>query len=357
MKNVKFISLIYLLLCGIILWYLYESIIFSKEIIDGVSECVFRIVNVVFPSLFGYMVMCEILVKSGLVCIFSKLLKPVSKYIFRLPEKLFTVYILSCIGGYPIGVKMLSTLVSDNVISKETAYRLSPFFYCVSPSFAVGIVGIGVFSNVKIGLIVYISCFLTNTILLLLYSQTQKFKSEKTNEKIKIDMEILVDSVVSSGKSMLKISFMIVFFRYFLVLLDCLKFFDIISINNVPIYLKSVLEITCINALNADLNCLPIVTGLVSCGGLCILSQLFCIVDNEFSIKRLILSRLLFSLMSSLVCYLIIRHFSVDLEVISYAISHKKSSDFNFLSLICLFFMIILIFFRKKNCNLKKSML
>ncbi|MBE6837652.1 MAG: hypothetical protein E7509_06675 [Ruminococcus sp.] len=357
MKNIKASDLLYLFLCGVILWYLYESIVFSKEIIDGVSQCIIRIINVVFPSLFGFMAVCQILVKSGLLNVLSKLFKPVSKYIFRLPEKLFSVYLLSCIGGYPVGVNMLSELVKDNVISKDTASRVSPFFYCISPSFAVGLVGFGIFNNVKTGIIVYLSCLITNTTALFIYSHIYKFRCNNTKAEIKFNSQILVDSVTSSGKSMLVISAMIIFFSYFIILLDCLKFYDIIKLQNMPAILKSLIEITYLSELSADLRFLPVISGIVSSGGLCILLQSVCIVNNAFSLKRLFLMRLPLSLVSYLVCFLIIRYICVDIEVLSYAISHKKSTELNILSLICLFFMIILIFFRKKNCNLQKSML
>ena len=342
MKN-KISTCLYLLICAVFLWYLYESIVFSKEIMEGVSRCFIRIVNVVFPSLFGFMAVCEILIKSGLIDVMAKIFVPISKYLFRMPEKLFAVYLFSCIGGYPVGVKLLGELVRSKDITKETASGLAPFCYCVSPSFAVGIVGLAVFSDVKIGLIVYFSCLISNTLALLVYSRIYNFKCEKNDTKVKLTPDILVNSVASSGKSMLLISGMILFFAYFVILLDCLNFFDIIKIRDISVILKSSLEITYISNLATDFKLLPVVTGIVSCGGLCILLQVLCLNSSTFSLKRLFLMRIPLSLASALVCYVTMRHILVYNETISYAFSQKKSSDLNVLSLICLFFMIIII--------------
>ncbi len=357
MKNLKLSNIIYIFWCSIILWYLYESIVFSKEIITGVSQAVYRIINVVFPSLFGFMAVCEILIRTGLFRLIATIFTPVSKYIFGLPKELFSIYLLSCIGGYPVGVKMLSTLVKSKIISKKTASEFAPFCYCVSPSFAVGVVGIAVFSDVKIGLVVYLSCLIVNSIALFIYSHIKSFEDFCGEYKIKLDTQILVDSVVSSGKSILVISGMILFFSYFVILLDCLKFYDIIKLKNSSVILKSLLEVTFISNLTFNLKILPLITGIISTGGLCILLQLVCINDNNISLKRLFILRIPLSVASSLVCYLIMKNFFVYDDCLLYAFSQKKGSNFNFFSLICLFFMIIIIFFQKKNCNFEKSVL
>lgn len=357
MKKIKAENFFYYLLCGVIVWYLYESIIYSKEIIFGVSQTIYRIINVVFPSLFGFMVACEFIVKTGIYKSLSVIFIPISKYLFRLPPQLFSVYLLSCIGGYPVGVKMLNSLVSINSIDKETATRFAPFCYCVSPSFSVGIVGVAIFSSVKIGVIVYISCLIANTLALLIYSHIYKFKSNSDNEKIQINGDILVNSVVSSGKSMLIISAMIIFFSYLINLLDCLKFYDIIKLKNANIFLKSLFDITFISNLSADFKVLPLITAVISFGGICILLQVFCICNKTFSLKRLFLLRIPISLLSALACYLILKSNILAIESVSYVYSQKNDSNFNIFSLICLFFMIIIIFFQKKNCNLEKSVL
>lgn len=252
---------------------------------------------------------------------------------------------------------MLSLLCDKKVIDKETASRFLPFCYCVSPSFAVGIVGISVFNNINVGVVVYLSCVLANTILLLIYSHLYKFKSVYLKNKIEFSSKIIVESVVSCGKSMLSISFVIIFFSYFIILLDCLNFYDIIKLKGYSEMLKSVFDVTYLSLLPSDLNLLPIVTGIISTGGFCILLQLICINRNYFSLKRLFFMRIPVFILSYLICNVISGRILLYKSSISYAFSHNKNENLNIFSLICLFFMIIMIFFQKKNCNFKKSML
>lgn len=357
MKNKKILNCIYIILSGITLWYIIESIYYYKEISEQIHNTVLNIVNVVFPSLFGIMVICEFIVKSRIYTIISIPLIPISKYIFNLPVKLFMVYLLSSVGGYPIGVKMLSLLVKDKVITKNTASKFAPFCYCVSPSFAIGVVGVGIFSNVKIGMMCYLSCFIANTMFLLVFSRIYRFKSNDDKTEVRLYSSIINESVYSASKSIFLICGVIIFFSYIITILDCLKLFDIIENNELNVLLKSILEITNITRISNKISLLPLITAVISTGGICTLLQTYVLCDNAFEIKCHLIMRTPISLISYLIYKIFFSKTIIADHVILYAYSENNQSELNIISLICLFFMIIIIFFQKKNCNFEKSVL
>ena len=102
----------------------------SKEISGGIVLSVDLCLYTVLPSLFGMMVVSNLVVSSK---IFTKLLSPfsaVTRYLFKLPAKLTSVLLISFIGGYPVGAKIIDGLYRDGAIDLKTAERMLSF--CVN---------------------------------------------------------------------------------------------------------------------------------------------------------------------------------------------------------------------------------
>lgn len=352
----KIKNFIYYFACGVILLYFYESIVFSKEILQEVSATIFRIINIVFPSLFGFMVGCDFLVRTGLYKCVCIIFKPLAK-VFNMPDEIFLVFILSCIGGYPVGLRLISQLYGDESISSKTAQQLICFCYCPSPSFIIGVVGIGIFNNIKVGLWVYFSILMANLIIAFVLCHISKPMIVSHDKKPTLSSENLILSVTECGKSMLVISAVIIFFSYIITLLDCMNFFNILRISNGNILLKSIFEVTCISNIIADYNLIPLITFIFSTGGLSIILQIFALNYKKISLKNFLIFRLPVATLTGLISFVVFKLVKFDI-LCDYTYSvHQNSSDYSILSSICIFFMIITIFFQKKTSISKKSML
>ena len=67
-----------------------------------------------------------------------------------------SAFALGFIGGYPVGAKTVISLYENGTCSKVEAERLLSFCNNSGPAFIFGIVGAGVFSSGKIGLLLYL---------------------------------------------------------------------------------------------------------------------------------------------------------------------------------------------------------
>lgn len=83
-------------------------VLFPGELSEAVRGSVGGCLEVVIPALFAFTVLAVYLQRSGLYRVVLKpLTVPLSK-LLRLPEELCAVFLLSNIGGYPVGAKLLS---------------------------------------------------------------------------------------------------------------------------------------------------------------------------------------------------------------------------------------------------------
>ena len=82
------------------------------------------------------------------------------------------IYIFSCVGGYPVGAKLIEKAYRDNTLTKKQCETM--LGYCVNPgpSFIIIAVGSGMLSSVKIGCVLFISCILGSTTIALFSKRT-----------------------------------------------------------------------------------------------------------------------------------------------------------------------------------------
>jgi hypothetical protein len=65
-------------------------------------------------------------------------------------------FALGIIGGYPVGAKTAISLYQKKLCTKEEAERLLGFCNNSGPAFILGVVGVGVFSSSRIGILLYL---------------------------------------------------------------------------------------------------------------------------------------------------------------------------------------------------------
>lgn len=355
-KSIAKELLIYIL-CAVLIWYMIQSIHFSKEILNDVSKAVYRCINTVFPSLFGIMVLSDFLIRSRLYKKIGIIFMPLSKFVFNMPHQLFIVFLLSNIGGYPVGAKLIKQLLENGSIDRKTAENMSVFCYASGPSFITGIIGVGVFSSVRAGIIIYLSCLLANIIAAIIFGLFEKYSYTDKRVKLSLNSQTVIDLVSSSGKNMLMICLMVICFSYVISVLDCLSAFDVFRNDTLKTLVKSLAEITYITNLNSDYRLLPAVAFLASTGGLCVILQLASIINHKFSMKKFILARIPIAILSYVICIIMMKLIPVTNNCV-YSYSYQRNdSKFNILSVVCIFFMIIIIFFQKKTSNLQKDVL
>lgn len=109
--------------------------------------------DVLFPSLFPFFVISEVLLGFGVVHLIGTILDPLMKPLFRIPGSGGFVAAMGYVSGYPVGAKLTAKLWEQKMVNRDEGERLVAFTTSSDPIFLIGAVSIGFFHNPQIGLI------------------------------------------------------------------------------------------------------------------------------------------------------------------------------------------------------------
>ncbi len=134
----------------------------SAAVADGISLCLTSAV----PSLFPFFVTSQMAVRCGLCGALSRRLAPLLARL-GLPSCAASAFLLSIVGGYPVGAQTVQSLADRGLCAASDLPRLMRFCNNTGPAFLVGMCGGGIFHSVRIGLFLYGTHVLAAVLLLL----------------------------------------------------------------------------------------------------------------------------------------------------------------------------------------------
>lgn len=103
--------------------------------------------QVLFPALFPFFVISELLLGFGIVHFFGKLLDPLMRPLFRLPGIGSFVVTMGYVSGYPVGARLTAQLWEQGLVKRAEGERLVAFTTTSDPIFLIGAVSVGFFHN------------------------------------------------------------------------------------------------------------------------------------------------------------------------------------------------------------------
>lgn len=127
-----------------------QSITFAREAIDICFE-------MIIPTLFPFFICSGLLIYSGFCEVLSRLFRFCMKPLFNVSPAGSSAFILGIVSGYPLGAITAGELYSNNYLSKTEAERLLAFCNNSGPLFILASVGIAVYADMKVGIMLYIS--------------------------------------------------------------------------------------------------------------------------------------------------------------------------------------------------------
>ena len=113
-------------------------IIFPQEIKNGAKEGIENGVFVLIPSIFPYIVISNIFIKTGASEVVSSFFYKILRPVFRYSESFSSFYLISLFCGYPTGAKMSSVYEETN---KRESLRLFSFGNVPGFGFCVSFLG------------------------------------------------------------------------------------------------------------------------------------------------------------------------------------------------------------------------
>jgi sporulation integral membrane protein YlbJ len=272
--------------------------------------------TVILPAIFPFLIFSKFLTKFGVVDFFSRIITPITRFLFKTNGVGAYVFTISVISGYPVGAKITSDLFEEGRIDRANAIKIMTFSACSGPMFILGTVGIGMFLSATAGYIMLVSHILGAILNGVLYRNI--FKGENKLEKIKSpqlsDDEFLSKTALSSANSMMIVG---TYILLFFVIIEFFTSLFALTPGVLSVLLSGFLEITraCqeLSILNISL-CLKTVlaTFIITFGGLSTLVQSMAFLKKmKFPTTFLILLKLTHALFSTIICFLLLLIFKV----------------------------------------------
>jgi hypothetical protein len=264
------------------------------------------------------MVTSSLIVSTGIYRVLSRPFSFISRKIFHIPTEFFLIFLLSSIAGYPVGAKLLSRLYEEGKIDEKKADSMQCFCYSGGPAFFCGAVSLTLFENINFGLLIFGVIFFSNIISGIVAGMKNPVPiEEKTNLKIEFSTAKFLAAVKDGGISILTMCGIIIFFASFTEILQKLGFFTIIAaflkeffrvtVSDAEILLKSTVEINNILSLSqGKIFLLPIITSLLSFGGLCVVVQILQFSNEYIKLSKFMIYRLFAATISYILMHMIL---------------------------------------------------
>jgi len=156
--------LISILIMSLLLFIGTEILTESSYILDTVGYSFTIWKNNLFPSLFPFFVLSEILINYGFVEFVGELFKPIMNKLFKVSSNSAFIFIMSIISGFPSNAKYTRHLLEQGLIDEKEASKILMFTHFSNPLFIIGTVSLLFLNDKKAGLIVLICHYITNII-------------------------------------------------------------------------------------------------------------------------------------------------------------------------------------------------
>lgn len=294
-------------------------IINISYIANSVTKSIDICLSVLIPSLFIFLVISDLLIKTKALNIITKPFGKLFGFLFKVDSSFGPLIISSLLCGYPVGAKLIKDLTESKQISEQTASRLLCFCVNAGPAFLIGSVAAPLFGSNVFGFILLISHFIAFLIVGILSGINKKKEiCSLSSNRYSFD-EALVLSVNSGIKSMAMIcGFVIIFFAILTLLFETTALKSICSpfLNAV---ISGLLEVSSgVEACKKlPLNiAFPLVSGITAFGGICVHLQIRALTKSaNISMKPFLIWRFVYATISLAISLLALQFIDIPSEV------------------------------------------
>ena len=274
-----------------------------KVVINSTYEASILFFKKVFITIFPFIILCDILIYFNYHLFIKKVFGKLINKIFNIDSNTSIVFILSVLTSHPSNAVYIKNLLDNKIIDIKTANRILIYTYFPSIAFVTGVIGISLYNSFKVGLLLWIICFINN-ILIGLYLRNDNSYVERVSSETK-DISFFECFKLSIIKA-INTSFIILGnLIVFTIIINL--FIRYVSIDSTILsILTGFLELTSgvisISLLNIPFNIKFALTSLIlNFSSLSILFQSFSILsDYKINIKKTLTIKLMFSIITFL---------------------------------------------------------
>ncbi len=282
--------------------------------------------NNIFPSLFPFFVISDLLINCGFASFLGEILKPIMYKLFRLKGEASFALVLSMLSGFPSGAKYTKELYKQGLINEREATKILTFTHFSNPLFVLGTISIMFLNNKEIGFLILFCHYISNFIIGLLFRSYHISKKDTVKISLKRAInamherrinndknfgQLISDSLINSIHTLLLILGVITMFLIITTIID----------NNIKIdmynqsILNGIFEMTqglkYVSLLPIPLkNKAVLATLFISFGGLSVHMQTISIIsDTKIKYYPFLIARILHASIASLLLYILFDYY------------------------------------------------
>lgn len=315
-----------------ICFFILLLLLFSKTNIIAAKTGLSLWANSVLPSLLPFFIATELLGYTNIIHICGKLLNRLMRPIFNVPGEGAFALLMGIISGYPVGAKIVANLKEQNICTNIEAERLIAFTNNSGPLFIVGTVGVGLFYNSSIGIILFATHILSCLTVGFLFRwwgmakeknvRSSEYNINSTTLSFYNLGEILSKSIINSINTILMIGGFVVLFSIIISMLNTTKLLQTVTNLLAFIGIPSSLSIAILTSFTEVTNGVSficsqdvfniklqiiLVAFSLGFGGFSVLLQVLSITSKaKISIKPYFIGKLLQACFAAFYTYLII---------------------------------------------------
>lgn len=255
----------------------------SNIVINAVRSSIKIFLISVFPSLFPTMVIGIMLVKNNVYEIIPKFIKNIFKKVFNYNDYMTSIFIISLITGTPSNALYINEYLDKGLITNNEAESLLLSTHFINPLFVIGMVGNVIFKSTKIGFIILLTLWISNSIkTYITRPRVYKNINRKNISCNKSIINSLFISIKQAIYALLTIMGIIILFNMLTILIR-----EVLNLNNtLSVIINGILEmtggVTKISELNINTLLKMIITYIMlNFGGLSIHMQAFSMLENK----------------------------------------------------------------------------
>lgn len=274
-------------------------------------------VNSVIPSLFPFMVISELIVRSGAASVISRPLARPARALFGVSKEGASVFLLGAICGFPIGARSAVRLYDEGKIDKDELTALMDFSNNPSSAFVISAVGVSLFGNRRLGLLLYVITLLSAVSVGVMRNicTKRKGKGEYAPSCARVSslkISDFTDSVTSSAIGVINVCAFVVFFSVVVgtlgIVLDSFG-----APRNIRALIFSLLEMTggasAASALSPTILGALLAAFCLGWSGLSVHCQVLSLCGTRIGAMRYVISKLIQGILSVLYLWIYLKIF------------------------------------------------
>ena len=305
---------------GIFVTALFAAmLIFPQAVFSGAEEGLLLWFQIIFPTLFPFLVVTSLLLSSGGLNLITRLFGGLFRRIFRVTQNGAFAVLAGFLCGYPMGAKVTADLLrAENISDREARYLLS-FCNNTSPVFIINFIVWKTFGDERLMLptllILIGSPVLMSFIFRRIYLKGRHPFPEPSaalkEKKTRFDFSVLDSCMMNSFEAIVKVGGYIILFSVLLSLLE-----ELSGQHSILMAAAPALEVTNgILLLSSSVSDPGLryaaVLGLTSFGGLCSAAQTQCMLEGTgLSVIPYIIQKLTTAAAASLLSFIYLALFS-----------------------------------------------